>query len=69
MLVLTRRNGEEIRIGNQVTILVVKIGRGKVKIGIQAPKEVPVHRAEIATRVAAELYSDPMMEPIHDRLF
>lgn len=69
MLVLTRRNGEEIHIGNRVTILVVKIARGKVKIGIVAPKEVPVHRAEISEKLLAEEMSRPLTEPIHDRLF
>ena len=54
MLVLSRCSGEEIKIGDQVTILVVKIGRGKVRLGIAAPKEVPVHRAEIASRISNE---------------
>ena len=54
MLVLSRRDGEEIKIGRHVTILVVSISRGKVKLGIAAPKEIPVHRAEIAERVSIE---------------
>ena len=66
MLVFTRRDGEEIQIGDHVTILVVKTRRGKVKIGIVAPKEVPVHRAEIAEKLLAEEISRPLMEPIHD---
>ena len=69
MLVFTRRNGEEIQIGGHVTVLVVKTGRGKVKLGIVAPKEVPVHRAEIAERMLAEENSRPLMEPSHDRFF
>lgn len=66
MLVLTRRGGEEIQIGNHVTVLVVKIGRGKVRLGIAAPKEIPVHRAEIATKIMADDVPKPRMEPIHD---
>jgi carbon storage regulator len=52
MLVLSRRGGEEIKIGDQVTVLVVKVGRGEVRLGVVAPKEVPVHRAEIAARIS-----------------
>ncbi len=54
MLVLTRREGEEIKIGNHITILVVSSTHGKVKLGIAAPKEVAVHRAEIAAKLLAE---------------
>jgi carbon storage regulator len=54
MLVLTRRGGEEIKIGDGITVLVVKIGRGEVRLGVAAPKEVPVHRAEIAARISDE---------------
>ncbi|MEX2091441.1 MAG: carbon storage regulator [Pirellulales bacterium] len=69
MLVLSRRGGEEIQIGSHVTVLVVKIGRGKVRIGIAAPKEIPVHRAEIAAKLSAEEVSRPFKEAVYDRLF
>ena len=69
MLVLTRRDGEEIQIGNQVTVLVVKTGRGKVRLGIAAPKEVPVHRAEIAAKLSTEDDSKHSREPVYDRLY
>jgi carbon storage regulator len=69
MLVLTRRGGEEIKIGNNVTVLVVKIGAGKVRIGIKAPKELPVHRAEFAEKLLAEGNPRPLTETSHDRLF
>jgi carbon storage regulator len=68
MLVLTRRGGEEIKIGDSVTVLVVKIGAGKVRIGITAPKELPVHRAEFAEKLLAEGNSRPLTEAGHDRL-
>jgi len=54
MLVLSRRNGERIQVGDSVTILVVKIGHGKVRLGVAAPKEIPVHRAEFAEKMLAE---------------
>jgi carbon storage regulator len=69
MLVLSRRDGEEIQIGSHVTVLVVKIGRGKVRIGIAAPKEISVHRAEIAAKLSAEEVSRPFKEAVYDRLF
>ncbi len=47
MLVLSRKTDELIRIGDDVTIMVVDIRGDKVRLGIDAPKEVPVHREEI----------------------
>jgi carbon storage regulator len=66
MLVLTRRDGEEILIGNEVTIVVVKIGSGKVRIGVTAPKEVPVHRAEIASKISNRALPQSILERTHD---
>jgi len=48
MLVLTRKHGECIQIGDNITIKVIKTGRNTVKIGIDAPREVPVMRAELS---------------------
>jgi len=47
MLVLSRKRGEAITIGNGVTITVLSVQGDKVKLGIVAPSEVPVHREEI----------------------
>ena len=47
MLVLSRKTDEKIIIGESITITVVAIGDGKVRLGIDAPKEVPVHRQEV----------------------
>jgi carbon storage regulator len=69
MLVLSRRDREEIQIGSHITIVVVKTSRGKVKLGITAPKEVPVHRVEIAAKLSAEIGPKPLREPVHDRFF
>lgn len=51
MLVLTRRPGENIRIGDNIVITVLKIGPGQVKIGVDAPPSVVVHREEIFERI------------------
>jgi carbon storage regulator len=50
MLVLTRKLGEAIRIGDNVELYVVGVSRGKVKLGFKAPRNVAVQRAEIPER-------------------
>jgi len=47
MLVLSRKLGEKIYIGDNICITVVDIDRGKIRLGIQAPREVPVYREEL----------------------
>lgn len=47
MLVLSRRKNESIVINNEITIVVVEIRGDKVRLGVEAPKEVPVHRREV----------------------
>ncbi|MBI1812579.1 carbon storage regulator [Candidatus Peregrinibacteria bacterium] len=47
MLVLSRKLGEKICIGENICITVVEIDRGKVRLGIEAPREVPVFRQEL----------------------
>ncbi len=54
MLVLTRRPGESIRIGDEISVLVIEIQRGQVKVAIDAPREVTVHREEIYELVQRE---------------
>jgi carbon storage regulator len=49
MLVLTRKKSEMIHIGDHIVIKVISTGRGKVKIGIEAPSDVRVMRAEMLT--------------------
>jgi carbon storage regulator len=55
MLVLTRKPGESIMIGNDIRITVVQLGNGRVKVGIDAPPSVTVDRAEVHTRKTAEV--------------
>jgi carbon storage regulator len=52
MLVLSRKIGEDVKIGNSVTVTVLSYDRGVVRLGIQAPKEVAVHRKEIYDKIA-----------------
>jgi carbon storage regulator len=47
MLVLSRKEGEAIFIGENVKIVVVEIDRGKVRLGIEAPRDVPIYRQEL----------------------
>lgn len=47
MLVLTRGKNEAIRIGDDISVVVVDIRGDKVRLGIEAPKDVPVHRSEV----------------------
>jgi carbon storage regulator len=54
MLVLTRKQGEKIRIGDDVVITVVRTKGKAVRLGIQAPAHVPVLRGEIAAAIAGE---------------
>ena len=51
MLVLTRRPGETIRIGQNIVITVLKLAPGQVRIGIEAPPDVVIHREEIFQRI------------------
>jgi carbon storage regulator len=47
MLVLSRKLGEKIYIGDNICITVVDIDRGKIRLGIEAPREVPIYRQEL----------------------
>lgn len=54
MLVLTRKAGESIVIGNDVVITVLEVRGGQIRLGVDAPRNLAVHRAEIYQQVMAE---------------
>ena len=54
MLILTRRIGETLMVGDAVTVTVLEVKGSQVRIGIDAPKEVAVHREEIYKKIQSE---------------
>ena len=54
MLILTRRAGETLRTGSDITVTVLGVKGSQIRIGIDAPKSVPVHRGELYERICRE---------------
>ncbi len=54
MLVLSRRVGESIVIGEEIVITILEVRGGQVRVGVDAPRRVQVHREEVFRQVAAE---------------
>lgn len=61
MLILTRRVGETLMVGDEVTVTVLGVKGNQVRLGVNAPKEVAVHREEIYERIQRE-QDDPAAE-------
>ena len=60
MLVLSRKTNQSIMIGDEIEITVLSVSGEKVRLGIKAPREVPVYRDEVYAQVAAQqLETDP----------
>nr|WP_132677825.1 carbon storage regulator CsrA [Pseudomonas aeruginosa] len=59
MLILTRRVGETLMVGDDVTVTVLGVKGNQVGIGVNAPKEVAVHREEIYQRIQKEKDQEP----------
>ncbi|MFO0939103.1 MAG: carbon storage regulator [Gemmataceae bacterium] len=69
MLVLTRKEGESIVIGNDVKVSIVSVGPGRVKVGIEAPKWMAIDRQEVHDRKQIEMETDETVKAvIHNRL-
>lgn len=65
MLILTRRVGETVMIGDEVTVTVLGVKGNQVRLGVNAPKDVPVHREEIFERIKRGEELEPRMdEPV-----
>lgn len=58
MLIITRRIGETVMIGNDITVTILGIKRGQVRVGTNAPRNVPVHREEVYERIKAGEFSE-----------
>ena len=65
MLVLTRRIGESLMIGSRVTVTVVAVKGSQIRIGVNAPKSIPVHREELYERIrrAQRRLGEPRTRP------
>ena len=68
MLVLTRKSNQSIMIGDDIEVSVLAIMGEKVRIGIEAPREVPVFRREVYLEIHDEGLDDESGEPVTDEL-
>jgi len=66
MLILTRRVGETVMIGNDVTVTILGVKGNQVRVGINAPKNVAVHREEIYERIKREQQGSGSHDEPHD---
>ena len=60
MLVLSRKLGEKIFIGDNICITVVDIDRGKIRLGIEAPRDVPIYRQELLPDGAVKQHAETL---------
>jgi carbon storage regulator len=62
MLVLSRKKNESVVINDNISIVVVEIRGDKVRLGIEAPKDVPVHRREVYDAIQGTVHHEPLQE-------
>jgi|TARA_B110000967_G_C18499286_1_gene370690 carbon storage regulator CsrA len=62
MLILTRRVGESLIIGDDIVINIIGVKGNQIRIGVNAPKEISVHREEIYNRIQAEKVDDKSID-------
>jgi carbon storage regulator len=67
MLVLSRKLGEKIRIGDNITVTVVEIDRNKIRLGIEAPDDVSIHRLEVWMEIHDNHGDDQPAKPVTDK--
>ena len=63
MLILTRKSGEEIRIGDRISLKIIEIRGNQVRVGIDAPRDVAVHRKEIYEQILEENRAAAKIDP------
>ncbi len=64
MLVLSRKTNESLVIAGDIRVKVIEIKGGSVRLGIEAPAEIPVHRAELLARIQASAIAAPHAAPV-----
>ena len=62
MLILTRRVGESLMIGDEVTVTVLGVKGNQVRIGVRAPEKIPVHREEVFRRIQTAVVTECDLE-------
>lgn len=67
MLVLSRKEGERISIGPDIQVVIVRLSNGKVRIGVEAPDNMPVHRRELYEKLMRENPGDVVQSLAKDR--
>lgn len=66
MLVLSRKVNQSIMVGDSIRVVVVSVDRDQVKLGIQAPRDVPIHRSEIYEEIHGGHDGQPVPDPEAD---
>lgn len=67
MLILTRRIGETLMVGDEVTVSVLGVKGNQVRLGVNAPKHIAVHREEIYNRIQGEAADDELQDATGNR--